>query len=99
MKRDWGRRASAVMGAGALAAFMAGSPILAQEDVRKEIEELKKGQQQILQQLQELKQMLQSQGGRPAGPNVKDVVFNLYDNPTKGSDRAALTLIEFTDYQ
>ena len=92
------RRAVAVLGAGALAAFMAGSPILAQEDVRKEIEELKKGQQQILQQLQELKQMLQSQG-RPGMVNVKDVVFNLGTNPTKGSDKAPLTLVEFTDYQ
>jgi protein-disulfide isomerase len=72
----------------------------AQDDLRKDVEELKKGQQQILQQLQEMKQLLQAQGQpRPAGPNVKDVAFDLGANPRKGSDQAKLTLVEFTDYQ
>jgi protein-disulfide isomerase len=81
------------------AGLLAGAPALAQDDLKKDVEELKKGQQQILQQLQELKQMLQSQAARPAAPSVKDVVFNLGANPALGSDQAKLTLVEFTDYQ
>jgi len=65
----------------------------------KDIEELKKGQQQILQQLQELKQMLQSQPRPAAAPAVKDVVFDLGANSTIGNESAKLTLVEFTDYQ
>jgi protein-disulfide isomerase len=88
-----------LLGAGVLAGgLLAGVPALAQDDLKRDVEELKKGQQQILQQLQELKQMLQSQA-RPAGPSVKDVVFNLGSNPTRGSDQAKLTLVEFTDFQ
>jgi len=92
---------AALLGAGLLAGgLLAGTPALAQDDLKKDVEDLKKGQQQILQQLQELKQMLQAQGqARPAGVNVKDVVFSLGSNPTRGSDQAKLTLVEFTDYQ
>lgn len=98
--RQWHQRSGAVLlGAGVLAGgLLAGAPALAQDDLRKDVDELKKGQQQILQQLQELKQMLQSQA-RPAAPGVKDVVFNLGANPTRGSDQAKLTLVEFTDFQ
>ena len=77
------------------------TPALAQDDLRKEVDELKKGQEQILRQLQEIKTLLQSQA-RPAAPaaaNVKDVVFNLGSNPTQGSEKASLVLVEFTDYQ
>ncbi len=82
-----------------LIAGLAASPALAQEqDLKAEIEALKKGQQEILQQIQELKKLIQGQA-RPAGPNVKDVVFDLGDNPVRGSSTAKLTLIEFTDYQ
>ncbi|MBP7147900.1 MAG: hypothetical protein KBD01_10175 [Acidobacteria bacterium] len=67
-------------------------------DLRGEIEALKKGQQQILRQLDEIKKMLQTPA-RPAAPDVRDKVFNLGDNPRKGSDAAKITLMEFTDYQ
>ncbi|MGH9869136.1 MAG: hypothetical protein ACREAA_13345 [Candidatus Polarisedimenticolia bacterium] len=90
------RAGAALLGIGLLAA----APTLAQDDLRKEIEDLKKGQQQILQQLQELKQLLQQQApARPAAPNVKDMVFDLGNNPVKGDAAAKLILIEFTDYQ
>ena len=69
-------------------------------DLRREIEELKKGQQRIQQQLQEIKRLVQARpSGAPAGPNVKDKVFDLGDNPIKGASTAKLTLVEFTDYQ
>ena len=99
MRQLLARPGAALIGAGMLAgSLLAGAPALAQEDLKKDVEELKKGQQQILQQLQELKQMLQSQA-RPAAPSVKDVVFNLGANPTRGKPQAKLTLVEFTDYQ
>ena len=93
-------------GAGAALAallFAAPAPVLAQEtsdDLKKEIEELKQGQQQILKQLEEIKKLVQARpAAQPSGPNVKDLVFNLGSNPIRGSATAKLTLVEFTDYQ
>ncbi len=82
------------------------APLLAQptgEDLLVEIEALKTGQQEIRKELAEIKKLLQA---RPAaaqpkrqGTNVKDVVFDLADNPVKGASTAKLTLVEFSDYQ
>ena len=70
------------------------------EELRREIEALKKGQQDIQKQLQEIKKLVQSRpAARPSGPDVKGKVFDLGANPIKGSPDAELTLIEFTDYQ
>ena len=81
------------------------------KDLQEEIEELKAGQQQIQKDLAEIKKLL---AARPAaaptparapkptvrrGANVKDVVFDLGDNPVKGESTAKLTLVEFSDYQ
>jgi protein-disulfide isomerase len=97
------RSRAVLVGAGLLAGgLLAGAPALAQDDLKKDVEELKKGQQQILEQIQEMKKLLQAQAqaqARPAAPNVKDVVFSLGSNPTRGSAQAKLTLVEFTDYQ
>jgi len=41
----------------------------------------------------------QQRPAAPQGPKVKDVVFNLGNNDVLGDAGAALTLIEFTDYQ
>ncbi len=81
------------------------TPLAAQsagDDLKQEIEALKKGQQEIQKQLAEIKTLLQA---RPAPPpaaptlNVKDVPFNLGANPIRGADSAKLILIEFSDYQ
>ena len=70
-----------------------------------EVEELKKGQAAIRKELEDIKKLLQEQprqparAAAPAGPNVKDVVFDLGANPVMGESTAKLTLIEFTDYQ
>ena len=83
-------------------------PVAAQQaddDIRKEIEALKQGQQNMQRQLTEIKQLLQQQAKaqpqQPArrGPEVKDVVFELGQNEVKGKADAKLTLLEFTDYQ
>ena len=69
-------------------------------DLRREIEELKQGQQQINQQLQEIKKLLQARpAAAPRGPDVEGKIFDLGDNPVKGASTAKLTLVEFTDYQ
>jgi protein-disulfide isomerase len=90
----------------ALAALAVGAAprLHAQEsdaDLRREIEQLKQGQQQIQKQLQELKQLVQARpaAARPAGPNVEGKIFDLGDNPMRGATSAKLTLVEFTDYQ
>ena len=66
---------------------------------RYDLEQLKQGQREIKQQLQEIKRLLQTRAAVPSGPNVKDKVFDLGDNPVKGASTAKLTLVEFTDYQ
>jgi protein-disulfide isomerase len=93
-------------GAGAaLAASLIAAPfpVFAQgsgNDVKKEIEALKQGQQEILKQLEEIKKLVQARpAAAPAGPNVKDVVFALGNNPIRGAATAKLTMVEFTDYQ
>jgi protein-disulfide isomerase len=80
-----------------------GLPVLSQEpdkELKKEIEALKEGQQQIRKELAEIKRLLSTQRkAPPPGPNVKDKVFDLGENPVKGEQTAKLTLVEFTDYQ
>lgn len=64
------------------------------------LEGLKQGQQQILQEFQTMRRLLQApQRSRPAAPEVRGMIFNLGDNPIKGEPAAPLTLVEFTDYQ
>lgn len=87
-------------------ALLAGTPALAQktvDDLAAQIEELKKGQDQIRQQLQQITRQLQQRQApapaAPSGPQVAGKVFDLGDNPVKGASTAKLTLVEFTDYQ
>jgi Tfp pilus assembly protein PilN len=94
------------MGAGAVALALLAAPVVfaqeTEEDLRKEIEALKQGQRNIQRQLAEIKRLIQTQA-KPAakrqGPEVKDVVFDVSNARVKGEAGAALTVIEFTDYQ
>ncbi|MFQ5526669.1 MAG: hypothetical protein ACE5GX_10450 [Thermoanaerobaculia bacterium] len=87
----------------ALACSLSGPVAVAQDsesELRQEIEELKEGQRQINQQLQEIKRLLASRpAAAPSGPQVQGKVFDIGGNPTKGAATAQLTLVEFTDYQ
>ena len=72
----------------------------ADEQMRQEIEALKAGQDQIRKDLAEIKRLLQTRPtGQRSGPNVKDKVFDIGDNPVRGERTAKITLVEFTDYQ
>jgi Tfp pilus assembly protein PilN len=70
-----------------------------EQELRDEIEALKKGQESLQKEVQEIKRLLQARPARPSGPNVQNVVFNIRDNPVHGERTAKLTLIEFADYQ
>ena len=64
------------------------------------IQALKKGQEDIQRQLLELKALIQMRpAGAPAVPEVRNVPVDLGTHLTKGSATAALTMIEFSDYQ
>jgi len=66
--------------------------------VAADIQELKKGQQEIKQQLEEIKKLL-----TPKPPQAQieklDVVVAIGDIPAKGRKDAPVTMIEFSDYQ
>jgi hypothetical protein len=71
-----------------------------EQALRKDIEALKQGQQTIRQELEEIKALLRAlQPARPTTPDVRDVEFDLGDNPVLGDKEVSLTLVEFTDYQ
>ena len=81
----------------------AGMTAQSEEDLAQQLAELARGQQKIRRQIAEIKDLLEARAGArpaaPAGPNVKDRVFDLGANPVKGERTAPLTLVEFTDYQ
>ncbi len=97
------RRIPAVLSAGLLALATAPATFAqaSSQELQKEIEALKQGQQQIRKDLQDIKTLLQKQAkpAAPSGPNVAGKVFDIGANPVKGVPTAKLTLIEFLDYQ
>ncbi len=98
------QRMTAVLSAGLLALSTAPATeakVLKKKKLRQEIEELKQGQQQIRNDLVEIKKLLQAKpaAAAPSGPNVRNKVFDIGGSPVKGLPTAKLTLIEFLDYQ
>jgi hypothetical protein len=81
----------------AMALATIGCAQVSERDLRREIEILKKNQEELRKEVEQLKAIVQ--GNRPTGPNVRDVEFELGDNPIEGDNTALLTLVEFTDYQ
>ncbi len=83
-----------------------GIPVAAQggavNELKKEIETLKQGQEAIQKDLQEIKKLLttrQAPAPTPTPTAPIDVVLDISENPFKGDRSARLTLVEFTDYQ
>ncbi len=90
----------------ALAFLLAVSPLAAQsaadtEALKKEIQGLKAGQQQIQKDIEEIKKILQAARNPPAAAPDKAVnaVMSIAGEPVKGNKDARLTLIEFSEYQ
>ncbi|MGD9159686.1 MAG: thioredoxin domain-containing protein [Desulfobacteraceae bacterium] len=77
--------------------------IYAQEntaDIKKEINELRQEQKALHEDLKVIKELLlKTRMPAPPQANVRDVEFELGDNPAEGSDKAPLVLVEFSDYQ
>lgn len=65
--------------------------------LRQEVQELKEGQQALMEQLLELKEMLGAGRAQPAAS--KKSVLSTEGMPFKGESTARLVLIEFSDYQ
>jgi hypothetical protein len=96
----------AAFAAAAIALGLGGTaPAQEESEIQKQLEALKKGQEEIRQELDEIKKLLQARPPmaqpvvQPPQPNVKDVSFDISGNPVKGASSASLILIEFTDYQ
>jgi hypothetical protein len=66
--------------------------------LRQEIEALKEGQRAIRKELQEIKKLLQPQRAqKPIQPT--NVLLHIDDRPFKGDKIAAVTLVDFSDFQ
>ncbi len=85
-----------------LFALALGQPVAAQvlENLRAEIQELKKGQADLKNDLAVIKKLIESQPRAAAGAAAfKPLEISLKGSPTQGSLAAKVTLVEFTDYQ
>lgn len=74
------------------------------QELRRDIEGLKAGQQGLQKDLQEIKTLLQNRpaaaAAAPAAPAVpQNLVFDLDEAPFKGEKNAKLALVEFSDFQ
>ena len=69
-----------------------------QVDIKKEIEELKAGQQAIQRELQELKKLILARQPAAAEP-PREIVLDINGAPSKGDRKARLVLVEYSDYQ
>ena len=85
-----------------LALALPGQPGFPQSDelkaLRQEIDALKAAQSALRKDLQDLVNSLRERGG-PATRDVRDLTIGVGQSPSKGSESAALTLVEFSDYQ
>src|SRR5205823_6444165 len=66
--------------------------------LRKEIDALKEEQRAIRKEIQDLANSLRGRGA-PSTRDVRDLTIGVGGRPSRGSDTAALTLVEFSDYQ
>ena len=66
--------------------------------LRKDLEEIKRGQSNIQKELQEIKTLLRGRVPAPP-PEPQNVVLEIKGDPFKGQPDAKVTLIEFSDYQ
>jgi protein-disulfide isomerase len=80
------------------AAAQTPAPKSADDDLRKEIRELKQGQEAMQKELQEIKRLLLAKDAAAAKP-PRPERMSIGSRPFKGSDAARFVMIEFSDYQ
>lgn len=68
------------------------------EDLRKQIQELKQGQEAMQKDLQEIKRLLLAREAAPARP-ARPERMTINARPFKGIDAAKVVVVEFSDYQ
>jgi protein-disulfide isomerase len=70
-------------------------------EFKKELEELKLGQQAIRKDIQEIKALLSQKAPAQAAPevNVKGVELEFGNNPIRGNSDSKLIMVDITDYQ
>ncbi|MEH6608887.1 MAG: DsbA family protein [Halioglobus sp.] len=69
------------------------------EALQKDVAELKKGQEAMQKNLEEIKKLVQ-QGARPSGGSgFKPQDFSIAGTAVKGDRNATVTIVEFSDYQ
>lgn len=71
------------------------------DDLKKDIQALKEGQQAIQKDLQEIKKLIASRPASPAaGPDqALNAIISVEGEPFKGDKNAKLTLVEFSEFQ
>ena len=88
--------------------FLLNSNVFAQDlsGIKEILEELQKNQQEMRLELQEMKSLLSRLPVLPNNPlnamqpnNVKDVEFDIGNNPVLGNANVKLIMVEFTDYE
>lgn len=68
-------------------------------DIRKEIQTLNAAQTALRQDIGDVRDLLRRQPVAAGAPAQRDIVLSVADAPFKGNPNAAVTLVEFTDYQ
>jgi protein-disulfide isomerase len=91
-------RGSAVVLGLFFCASATGSAQTADEQMKKDIEALKEGQQAIQKDLAEIKRLLQTRPGAAAEALPRDPI-SIASEPFKGAGTAKVAVIEFSDYQ
>ena len=70
------------------------------DDLKKDIQSLKDGQQAIQKDLQEIKKLIAARpAAAPGGEQAMNAVISVDGEPTKGDKNAKVTLVEFSEFQ
>ena len=70
-----------------------------EEELRREIRELKQGQEAIQKELQEIKKLLLAREAAAAKPTARPEKINISSRPFRGNESARIVMVEFSDYQ